>query len=47
MSDFVECIYKYESTINYNTIYSEVAYKYLLKVFYEWINKKDYKLQIL
>ena len=46
MTNFVECIWDYGSTINYNIIYSKVVYKYLLKVFYRRINKKEYKLQI-
>lgn len=47
MSHFIKCIWDYGSTINYNTVYSKVAHKYLLKVFYRWTNKKEYKSQIL
>ena len=47
MTHFVKCIQDYRSAINYNTAYSEVAYKYILKAFYGWTNKKKYESQIL
>ena len=47
MNYFVEYICKYKSEINYYTVYSETAYKYLLKVFYKRINKKQYESRIL
>ena len=40
------CIWNYVSAVNYNTAYSEAAHKYLLKAFYNRINKKKYDLQI-
>lgn len=40
-------ISKFKNAINYNTAYNERIYKYLLKVFYERTNKKEYKSQIL
>ncbi len=47
MTHLVKCIQNYGSAINYDTAHSEVAYKYLLKIFYGRTNKKEYKLQIL
>ncbi len=47
MTHFVKCIRDYESAINYNTVHSKAAHKYLLKVFYGQTNKKKYKSQIL
>ena len=44
---FVQCIWDYGNTINYNTVHSEIMYKYLLKAFYRRTNKKKYKSQIL
>lgn len=44
---FVKYIYKYRNAINYDTVYSKTAYKYLFKVFYKGENKKEYELQIL
>lgn len=32
--------------VNYNITYSEMVHKYLLKAFYNKINKKEYNLQI-
>ena len=46
MNHFVQCIWDYDSAINYNTAYSKMAYKYLLKTFYNRIKKKEYDLQI-
>lgn len=39
-------IQNYSSMVNHNTIYSKIAYKYLLKVFYNKTKKKEYNLQI-
>ena len=47
MTNFVQYIRNYNSTINYDTAHNEVAYKYFLKTFYGRINKKEYELQIL
>lgn len=48
ISYFVECIQKYGSEVNYHTAHSEeAAYKYFLKAFYGWTNKKEYESQIL
>ena len=44
---FVKCILDYGSAIIYNMVYSQTSYKYLLKVFYGWTNKKKYETQIL
>ena len=41
---FVWCIWDYGNTIKYNMVHNKVVYKYLLKNFYEKINKK--KLQV-
>ena len=46
ISHFVQYTRNYGSTVNYNTAYSKVAYKYFLKAFYNKKNKKEYKLQI-
>ncbi len=42
ISYFVQCICDYGSVVNYNTAYSKVVYKYLVKVFHNRINKKEY-----
>ncbi len=47
MTPFVKYIRDYGSAINYDTAYSEVAYKYLFKAFYGRTNKKEYESQIL
>ncbi len=44
---FVKWNRGYGNAINYDTRHNEVAYKYLLKAFYERTNKKEYELQIL
>lgn len=31
---FIQCIWNYDSAVNYNMIYSKTAYKYFLKIFY-------------
>lgn len=46
INHFIWCIWDYDSTINYDSAYSKIAYKYLFKSFYNRINKKVYKLQI-
>ena len=46
MSYFVQYIQDYDSAVNYNTAHSKVAYKYLLKAFYNRMNKKKYNSQI-
>ena len=46
ISHFVQCIWNYGSMVNYNIVYNEVMYEYLLKAFYNRTNKKEYKLQI-
>lgn len=45
-SHFVQYIWDYCIMINYDTIYSKVAHKYLLKIFYNKMNKKEYNLQV-
>ncbi len=47
MTHFVKCIYDYGSSINYDTIHSKAAHKYLFRAFYSRTNKKKYELQIL
>ena len=46
ISYFIQYIRDYSSAINYNTAHSEVTQKYLLKIFYNKINKKEYDLLI-
>ena len=46
ISYFVQYIWNYDSVVNYNTAYSKTVHKYLLKVFYNKINKKEYNLEI-
>ncbi len=46
ISHFVQCIRNYGSAVNYDTAHSKVAYKYLLKAFYNRTNKKEYHSQI-
>ncbi len=46
ISHFVQCIWDYGSTVNYDTTHSKAAHKYLLKVFYNKTNKKEYNSQI-
>ena len=47
MTNFVQYILNYRSTINYDKAHNEAVHKYFLKAFYEKINKKKWKLQIL
>ncbi len=44
MIHFVKYIQDYGSEINYDMAYSEAVHIYLLKTFYGWTNKKEYKL---
>ena len=46
MSHFICCILDYNSTVNNDTTYGEVVYKYLFRVFYKITNKKEYNSQI-
>ncbi len=46
ISHFVQCIRDYGSAVNYDTAHSKTVHKYLLKAFYNRINKKEYKSQI-
>ena len=46
ISHFVQYIWDYGSAVNYDTAHSKTTYKYLLKTFYNRINKKEYNLQI-
>ena len=46
ISHFVQYIWDYGSAVNYNTAYNKAAHKYLLRVFYNRMNKKEYNLQI-
>ena len=43
---FAQCIWGYGNAINYNTVHSKVAYKYLFKAIYNRTNKKEYVVQI-
>lgn len=40
---FIKCLQNYRSAMNYNIGYNQAAYKYFLKAFYKWTNKKEYK----
>lgn len=46
ITHFIQYIQDYGSGINYDTAYSEAAYKYFLQVFYNRTNKKEYDAQI-
>lgn len=46
ISHFVQCIQNYITAVNYDTAYNKAVHKYLLKAFYNRINKKDYDLLI-
>ena len=46
ISYFVQCIWDYDSSINYNIAHSKEIYKYLLKALYNRTKKKEYNLQI-
>ena len=46
ISHFIQYIWDYSSTVNYNTAHNKAIYKYLLKAFYNKTNKKEYNLQI-
>ncbi len=46
ISHFIQYIWNYGSTINYNTAHNKVAHKYCLKAFSNKTNKKEYNLQI-
>ena len=46
MSHFVQYIWDYNNTVNYNIAYNKVAHKYFFKVFYNKTNKKEHNLQI-
>ncbi len=47
MIHFNKCISNYGIVINYDMAHCEIAYKYFLKTYNRWTNKKEYKLQIL
>ena len=46
LATFVYCIWDYGSAVNYDTAYSKVVHKYLLKAFYNKTIKKEYNSQI-
>ncbi len=46
ISHLIQYIWDYNSAVNYDTVHNEVAHKYLLKVFYNKTNKKEYELLI-
>ncbi len=46
ISYFVQYIQDYDSAVNYDTAHSKAAHKYLLKTFYNRMNKKEYDSQI-
>ena len=46
ISHFIQCIWDYNCTINYNSTHSEAAHKYFLKTFYNKTNKIEHNLQI-
>ena len=39
MTHYISQIQKYDSADNFNTKHSETAYKYLIKIFFDCINK--------
>ena len=39
---FAQYIWDYDSNVNYDTVHSKAAHKYLLKAFYNRTNKKEY-----
>ena len=43
ITHFIQYIWDYDSTINYDIAYIETAHKYFLKVFYGKTIKKEYK----
>ncbi len=42
ISHFIQYFWDYSNAVNYETAYSEIAHKYLLKTFYNKTNKKEY-----
>ena len=46
ISHFVQCIWYYDSAVNYNTAHSKAAHKYILKVSYNKTNEKKYDSQL-
>ena len=46
INHFVQCIWDYGSKVNYDIAHSKAAHKYLLKAFYNGMNKKEYDSQI-
>lgn len=46
ISHFVQYIWNYGNTVNYNIAHSKAVHKYLLKVIYNKTNKKKYNSQI-
>ena len=46
VTHFAQYIRDYGSAVNYDIAYSKAAHKYLLKVFYNRTNKKEYDVQI-
>ena len=40
-SHFIQCIWDYDSTVNYDTAHSKAAHKYVLETFYNKTNKKS------
>ena len=46
ISHFIQYIWDYSSVVNYNITPGKTVYEYLLKTFYNRINKKQYNLQI-
>ena len=46
ITHFVLYIWDYDSVVNYNTTHNKAVYKYLLKAFYNKMNKEKYNSQI-
>ena len=46
VTHFAQCIRDYGSAINYTTVHSKAAHKYLRKAFYNMTNKEEYDAQI-
>ena len=45
VTHFAQCIRDYSSAVNHDTAHSKAVHKYLLKVFYNRTNKKEYHAQ--
>ena len=44
INHFIQYNWDFGNAVNYNTVYSKAAYKYILKAFYNKTNKIEYNL---